>query len=376
MPNDFFKHGDKVYAENLNDGILIGNMFNFNVEFALPSDTSGVFPSGSDKVKVKVADVTPTANSNLNIGGTVTNSSNVTQEYRLTVYPDFNRFGGFQYVKITGVGCTVKLCEKGESTEIVSGMNYNDLSNIAQLKSLKEYDIVINISKVGTLTGLRFSFQSKEKVAIATISIDDVEDLNAELDDLSSALATLNATKEAVANKTDNPTIDSTGKYPSSKALSDGLANKQNNTIHSITGIGPQGTSPEKTFNHKRTASGGSITYLFNNNNTGNFAGSLQRVGNLVTFTLAGTLYVTDDNINGQTVVYDIPEGYRPNFEQAQVAMSTWGTPTNVGSVNITNNNEVRFNIRDKWSTYPTNKTVVLHAQWMWITSDDEPEEE
>ena len=375
MPNDFFKHGDKVYAENLNDGILVGNMFDFNVEFDLPADTEGVFPSGSDTVKVKVADVTPTANSNLTIGETVTNTSNVTQEYRLTVYPDFNRFGGFQYVKITGVGCTLKLCEKGESTEIVSGMNYNDLSNIAQLKTLKEYDIVVNISKVGTLTGLQFSFQSKEKDAIATISIDDVEDLNEELDDLSSALATLNVTKENVANKTNDPSIDSTGKYPSSKALSDGLAAKQNNTIHSITEIGPQGTSPEKTFNHKRTTSGGTITYLFNNNNTGNFAGTLQRVGNLVTFTLAGTLYVTDGGISGQTVVYDIPEGYRPNFTQAQVAMSTWGVQSNVGSVNITSNNEVRMNIRNNWSSI-ADKTVILHAHWAWITSDDEPEEE
>ena len=28
MPNNFFKHDDKVYSENLNDGILVGNCFN------------------------------------------------------------------------------------------------------------------------------------------------------------------------------------------------------------------------------------------------------------------------------------------------------------------------------------------------------------
>ena len=73
MPNNFFKHDDKVYSENLNDGILVGNCFNVTLDIELPLDTGGVFPSTSVKTKAKVADVTPTPNSNLNIGESINN---------------------------------------------------------------------------------------------------------------------------------------------------------------------------------------------------------------------------------------------------------------------------------------------------------------
>lgn len=215
MPNDFFKHNDKVYAENLNDGILVGNSFNFTVDISLPSDTGDVFPSNTTMVKAKVADVTPSENSNLSIGEIITNNSGSSQDYRLTVYPNFNRFGGFRYISVIGEDCTIKICEKGENTEIVSGLDYDDLSNIAQLKILKEYDIVISIGGNKTLTRLDFGFISREKGISATIDINDVNGLNGNLTNIriknteqDSRLSILEANNYDLSASNYNPTLD------------------------------------------------------------------------------------------------------------------------------------------------------------------------
>ena len=47
MVNSFFKNGDKAYSENLNDGLLVGNAFDWTVDISLPSDTGSVFPSST-----------------------------------------------------------------------------------------------------------------------------------------------------------------------------------------------------------------------------------------------------------------------------------------------------------------------------------------
>ena len=38
MANNFFKNGDKAYSENLNDGVLVGNAFDWTVSIGLPAD--------------------------------------------------------------------------------------------------------------------------------------------------------------------------------------------------------------------------------------------------------------------------------------------------------------------------------------------------
>ena len=174
--NNFFKHNDKVYSENLNDGILVGNAFNLKVTANLPEDTGNVFPS-SGVVKAKVADVTPTTNSNLSIGETVSNTSGSSQDYRLTVYPNFNRYGGFESISIdASSGVTFKICEKGSSSEIASGLDYTDLSDVIELKELKEYDIVVTIPNNKSLTGLSFTLLSTDSDITADFGIELVYD--------------------------------------------------------------------------------------------------------------------------------------------------------------------------------------------------------
>ena len=175
MANSFFKNGDKAYSENLNDGILVGNAFDWTVDVSLPTDTDGVFPNSSTIVMAKVADVSITPNSNLSIGSTIENNSSSSQVYRLTVYPNFNRFGGFKSISLTAdSGVTFYIANKGGTSPIANNLDYDDLSNVPELKVLKEYDIVVTIPNGGEVNGLSFIFQSSSADVSGSISQDNV----------------------------------------------------------------------------------------------------------------------------------------------------------------------------------------------------------
>ena len=178
MANSFFKNGDKAYSENLNDSILVGNAFDLIIGVALPTDTGGVFPNSSTVVKAKVADLSITPNSNLSIGSSIENSSGSSQTYRLTVYPNFNRFGGFKSISLTAdSGVTFYIANKGGTSPIASNLDYDDLGNVPELKLLKEYDIVITIPSNKKVTGLEFVFQSSSADVSGSISQSNVTGL-------------------------------------------------------------------------------------------------------------------------------------------------------------------------------------------------------
>ena len=175
MTNNFFNDSNKAYSENLNDGILVGNAFDWTVDVSLPTDTGGVFPNSSTISMAKVADVYISPNSNLSIGSTISNSSGSSQVYRLTVYPNFNRYGGFKSISVTASsGVTFYVANKGASTPIANNLDYSDLSSVPELKVLKEYDIVITIPSNKEVSGVEFVFQSSSADVFASISQENV----------------------------------------------------------------------------------------------------------------------------------------------------------------------------------------------------------
>ena len=178
MANNFFNDNNKAYSENLNDGILVGNAFDWTVDVALPTDTGGVFPNSSTIVMAKVADVYISPNSNLSIGSTISNSSGSSQVYRLTVYPNFNRYGGFKSISVTGSsGVTFYIANKGATSPIASNLDYSDLSSVPELKVLKEYDIVLTIPNGKSVSGLEFVFQSSSADVSGSINQANVSGL-------------------------------------------------------------------------------------------------------------------------------------------------------------------------------------------------------
>ena len=201
MADDFFNNGDKAYSENLNDAILVGNSFDWMVSVDLPGDTGGVFPNSSSVVKAKVCDVSAAPNSNLGIGSAISNNSGSEQVYRLTVYPNFNRFGGFTSVSLTAdSGVSFYLANKGASSPIVDNLDYSDLGSVPELKVLKEYDLVLTIPSGKSVSGLSFVLQSKSASVSASISQANVAGLSSTLNSLESDLEAQINTKVNVAD--------------------------------------------------------------------------------------------------------------------------------------------------------------------------------
>lgn len=232
MSNDFFKHGDKGYVENLNDGLLVGNAFTWTLLVGLPVDTGGVFPNSSTVGKAKVCDVSATPNSNLSIGSTISNNSGSEQVYRLTVYPNFNRFGGFTSVSVTG-DADLFIANKGASSPIVDNLDYSDLGNVPELKVLKEYDIVVTIPSGGEVTGLSFTLQSKSSGISASISQSNVAGLSSSFQVVDERLQTIVNDLDTVGNKVvdityaDNPHLNLT--YNTQETQTLGYAVVRNN---------------------------------------------------------------------------------------------------------------------------------------------------
>lgn len=200
MANSFFNDSNKAYSENLNDGILVGNAFDWTVEVSLPTDTDGVFPNSTTVVKAKVADVYATPNSNLSIGSSIENSSGSSQVYRLTVYPNFNRFGGFTFVSLEGDGSVI-ITEKGGTSPVRNNLDYSNLGNVTELKTLKEYDLVVTIPVGGEVTGLGFGFKSSSADVTASINQSNVTGLESDLSGIRDDLSSLESGK---ANKVHN----------------------------------------------------------------------------------------------------------------------------------------------------------------------------
>ena len=197
MTNEnFFKHDDKAYAENLNDAVLIGNAFNFEVPVNLPSMyLNNHFPTDTNVHKAGVADVTIISSGSLSIGDTeIRNNTNTSQILRLRIYPNFNTFHAFKSINWTCTGnVTVDICNVGTTTSLIpSGALTNPdnetlLNGINSLQGLKEYDLLITIPVNGVLNTLSLVFvnnwNSQNRVS-ASISQGNVTGLEEELNSL------------------------------------------------------------------------------------------------------------------------------------------------------------------------------------------------
>lgn len=170
MSNEnFFKHDDKAYAENLNDAILIANAFDYQVPVNIPGMyNNNHYPSDNLVHKCGVSDVTIVSSSSLSIGDTsITNNSNTSQVLRLRVYPNFNNFYGWKDLGWDGdEGITVDICDAGTTTSLLpsgelTNPEGNNLSGAASLRGLKEYDLLITIPVNGVLNTLSLVFVNK-----------------------------------------------------------------------------------------------------------------------------------------------------------------------------------------------------------------------
>ena len=366
MVNNFFNDSNKAYSENLNDGILVGNAFDWTLDVSLPIDTDGVFPSSSDVVMAKVADVSITPNSNLSIGSTIENSSGSSQVYRLTVYPNFNRFGGFKSLSLTAdSGVTFYIANKGGTSPIASNLDYDNLSNVPELKVLKEYDIVINIPRNKEVTGLEFVFQSSSADVSGSISQSNVAGLASSLSVIEGRLGILENVDDGVffyeLYASDyNPTIDTnitvsckctdiTGSAVEGKSLT--LYKDGTSVSSSITNS--QGIASWVV----NCNSWGLISYNVANQSIQVKVTGWRTVQDLTNYTIYcnGEFVRIDFHHNSNSTLpktydYTLPTGYYPKYNIGTISSSMDSNGVHYAVLSATNQGELRMRLHK--STY------------------------
>lgn len=179
----YFMNNEKIFAEYLNDTILLTNAFDLTIPIKMPSMFSdGAFQDTTEPRKCGMAIVTlnsalPSGIS-INSNGTLTGTGTVAFKF----YPNFNTFGCIKKLNWTNTGSiTVKL-KKTDNTSIISSVTKNaDISQNAELNKLQEIVIEVVFSNA-TLTELEVVLENKKETRYgAKVSIDNVDGLSNEL---------------------------------------------------------------------------------------------------------------------------------------------------------------------------------------------------
>jgi len=211
--DDYFRGDDKPFAENLNDALLLSNVFDFTVPIELPtmfSNGQWVNTTSSRKCSVSLVAIE-------DLDGLSVTGANVqgTGELILKFYPNFNSFGKISKLEWTGDVTSCWITDKNNVTveaEVENGVVLSGNAN-----QLAEYLIHLEID--GALTGLVVTCENKRHRFGATVGVSGVTGLESRL----SSIEVKNTQQDInINNKVDKVT----GKQLSSNDYSDGEKSK------------------------------------------------------------------------------------------------------------------------------------------------------
>ena len=183
--DDYFTNEDKPFAENLNDALLLSNVFDMTVNVEAPlmfSNKTWVNTISPRKCSVSILTLkkglpsgvsvrtdSETGNSTLSGTGTV----------ELSWYPNFNSFGKFKAITWEAEGDITINLKTRNGTPIASNINKGTIENqSSELRTLQEIIIELVFNNA-TLKSLTVTMENKQQERYgATVGITDVTGLD------------------------------------------------------------------------------------------------------------------------------------------------------------------------------------------------------
>lgn len=190
--DEYFTDGDKPFAENLNDALLLSNVFDLTVPIELPlmfNNKSWVNTTSPRKAGVSIVTLDELMNG-ITIGTDEEDNSILTATedtaFGFYFYPNFNSFGKIKSIEWEGAGnITIDLYTN--SNELIT-------ENISQgiiaegsvhLRELKPILFVINMPQNSVLNAMKITMDNTEKERYgAEVGISDVNGLETSLEDI------------------------------------------------------------------------------------------------------------------------------------------------------------------------------------------------
>ena len=183
--DDYFRNEDKPFAENLNDALLLSNVFDLTVDIEAPkmfSNSTWVNSTSTRKCGVSLL----TLKEGLPTGVTVETDSETgesvltgTGTVKLSIYPNFNSFGKYESFTWENTGSIVVNLKTTAGTTIASNISKGVIqSQSTELRTLQEIVVEIVFTNA-TLKSFGFVMANKQQTRYgATVGIDDVTGLD------------------------------------------------------------------------------------------------------------------------------------------------------------------------------------------------------
>lgn len=180
MNDEFFVNGDKPYAENLNDSVLLANALEFKVVVSAPQDFStGTFIDTTTARKcgvctIRLKETLPTGVS-VTGDGYLSFTGNKTIQF--FVYPNFNQFGKWNSITWTctepGTTTNIKvdLLTKLGDVIVSDVVNGGTLSSDVELSKLDEILVQVRSTDDCILDKLNFTFSKRVNTSIPESSV-------------------------------------------------------------------------------------------------------------------------------------------------------------------------------------------------------------
>lgn len=182
--DDYFTNEDKPFAENLNDALLLSNVFDLTVPIEFPrmfSNSAWVDTNSPRKCGVAILTLKEGLPSGVSVstdsatgGSTLTGTGTV----KLTFYPNFNSFGKFKSMTWENTGTVKVNLKTTNGTTIASNIAKGVIENqSSELRTLQEIVIEIVMTNA-TLKSFEVVMENKQQTRYgADVGISDVTGL-------------------------------------------------------------------------------------------------------------------------------------------------------------------------------------------------------
>lgn len=189
--DDYFTNEDKPFAENLNDALLLSNVFDMTVDVEAPlmfSNSTWVSTTSPRKCGVSILTLKEGVPSGVSVGtdsSTGNSTLTGTGTVKLSWYPNFNSFGKFKAITWENTGTIVVNLKTSNGTTIASNISKGTINNqSSELRTLQEIVIELVFTNA-TLKGLTVTMENKQQNRYgATVGITDVTGLEERLSDI------------------------------------------------------------------------------------------------------------------------------------------------------------------------------------------------
>lgn len=255
--DEYFTDNDKPFAENLNDALLLSNVFDFTVPISMPSMfTNGQWVNTTSSRKCSVSLVTIEDLDGLSVTGANIQGTGILV---LKFYPNFNSFG--KITKLAWIGDVTECWITDKNNVTVEANVENGVALSGNANQLAEYLIHLKIN--GTLSDLVVTCENKRHRFGATVGVSGVTGLEERL----TSIEAKNTEQDTnIGNKVDKVT----GKGLSTNDYTNAEKNKVTNlknvaTSGSYNDLTNKPAIPTKTSDLTNDGADGSNIFVSNN---------------------------------------------------------------------------------------------------------------